>query len=143
MGKLKHYSLILSFLLVIISSCTINDSSGEEVCGDFAIESELNYNSTSSSFYTIKDVSASGNCLTITISASGCSGDRWQAELYFSEQTPESSPIQRFSKLSLITNEACLAVFEKSFTFNIGNMRSENDPFALKLDGWDNQIIIN
>ncbi|MDT7831310.1 hypothetical protein RQM59_02905 [Flavobacteriaceae bacterium S356] len=143
MGKLKQYTLAMSCLFVILSSCSEKGISGVGFCGDYAIEDESRYVSTVSTNYTIKDVVAAGNCITITISASGCSGDRWRGTLYFSEQIVETTPNQRSSKLSLVTNEACLAVIEKSFTFNIGNMRPENEPFMLKLEGLNYPIVIN
>lgn len=141
MGKLKYIISLLGGLL-IINSCTVNHSSELEICGNYAIEDEINY-ASSVSFYTIKEVSVIGNCLKITISASGCSGDRWQANLYFSEQISETSYIQRFSNLILETNEACLAVFEKTFVFDLSNMRPNNNSFILNLNGWNTQIIIN
>jgi len=143
MGKLKYYTLGIGCLFVILSSCSLNRSSGEEVCGDFAIEDESNYSSTTSSNYTIKDVVVVANCLTITVAASGCNGDMWESTLYLSEQTLQTVPIQRFSKLSLVTNEACLAVFDKSFSFDISNIRPENESFILTLEAWDHQIVIN
>ncbi len=133
----------MSCLFVILSSCSVREASGVEVCGEFAIEDESNYVSTTSSNYRIKEVLAVGNCITVTIEASGCSGDRWRGTLYFSELIVETTPNQRYSKLSLVTNEACLAVIEKSFTFNIGNMRPDNEPFMLKLEGLDQPIVIN
>lgn len=143
MGKLKRYTLAMSCLFVILNSCNASDPSGAGFCGDYAIEDEAKYVSTSSTEYTIKDVVAFGNCITITINASGCSGDRWRGTLYFSEQVVETTPNQRYSKLSLFNDEACLAVFEKSFTFNIGNMRPNNEPFMLMLEGLNQPIVIN
>lgn len=143
MGKLKQYTLAMSFFFVILSSCDVGDPSGVGFCGDYAIEDEQSYVSTTSSSYTIKDILAVGNCITVTISASGCSGERWHGTLYFSEHVVETTPNQRFAKLKLLDDEDCLAVLDKSFTFNIGNMRSNEEPFMLKLEGLNQPIIIN
>lgn len=143
MGKLKRYTLAMNCLFVILSSCSVSDPSGAGFCGDFAIEDEANYVSTTSSNYEIKDVLAVGNCITITISSSGCSGDRWRGTLYFSEQILQTTPNQRFARLLLTNDEACLAVFDKSFTFNIGNMKPNDEPFMLKLEGLNHPIVIN
>jgi len=75
-----------------------------------------------------------GDCLNISISASGCSGETWVLELIDSEGVMESLPPQRNLKLILTNSEACLAVFTKTQSFDLTQLRVEED---------ENEVILN
>ena len=106
------------------------------------IDSNL-YNQSESNNYSITNVQLNGNNLTIRISSSGCSSDSWKAILIDANEILESYPVQRKIKLSLENNEACLAVFEKEFTFDISSLKEDYDTVLLNLKGWDTQINYN
>ena len=65
---------------------------------------------------------------------------------YLIENLPEileSNPVQRNIKFSLENTEACLAIFEKEFTFEIGVLKEDFTEVILNLTGWDTQINYN
>lgn len=107
-----------------------------------SIDSNL-YEKTKTNNYTITNVQLSGDLITIKISASGCSGGSWKAALVDANEILESQPVQRNIKLSLENNEACLAVFEKEFTFNIKMLKENYSEVLLNLKGWNTQINYN
>ncbi|MFT4568686.1 MAG: hypothetical protein ACI9FN_003655 [Saprospiraceae bacterium] len=78
-------------------------------------------------FINIVDASLEGDCLTIFYSASGCSGDSWEVNLYDSGAVAESEPEQRYLRLSMMNPEACLAVFTKERSFDISDLQIENN----------------
>lgn len=138
--KVKVLLGIIYFLCCIACNETIDDPilQNEAV----VINSGL-YNATNSNNYTITDVSVNANLLTLKISGSGCSGDSWKAVLVDANQILESYPIQRNIKLALENKEACLAVFEKEFTFDVSVLKENYTEIILNLDGWNAQIRIN
>ncbi len=94
------------------------------------IDSEA-YDKGSKDFIKIIDASLEGDCLTISYSASGCSGDSWEVNLYDSGAVAESEPEQRYLRLSMKNPELCLAVFIKERSFNISDLQIENNGVLL------------
>ena len=144
MGKLIR---IVFFVCVvgILGSCSVNDEIPlSAACGNLVTEDQSFYDAISTNNYTITGVSIDRNCLTISISSSGCSGNSWAGTLVAAEDQQPSIPPKRELRLSLINNEACLAVFQRSFTFNLNNIRpDDSEILVLDLEGWDQQIILN
>lgn len=144
MGKLKW---IVCVLLVVgaFSACSVNDEIPLSVpCGNPVVENQNVYAATSTSNYTITNVSIERNCLSITISSSGCSGQSWAGSLIAAEEQPPSIPAQRDLRFALTNDEACLAVFERTFMFDISNIRIDDpDLLVLNLEGWNQQIVVN
>lgn len=99
------------------------------------------YNSTETKYYSIKKVEVSDNLLTITISSSGCNGTTWIANLIDSGDIAESSPVQRYAKIQLKNQEACLAIVTKDFTFNISDLKV-GEKNILHLEGWNKTITL-
>lgn len=139
---MKSKILIISLFLVSIFSCEENDVSDDFRNESVIIDSNL-YNQSESNNYSITNVQLNGDNLTIRISSSGCSSDSWKAILIDANEILESYPVQRKIKLSLENNEACLAVFEKEFTFDISSLKEDYDTVLLNLKGWDTQINYN
>ncbi len=139
---MKSKILIISLFLISIFSCEENIVSDDFRNESVIIDSNL-YNQSESNNYSITNVQLNGNNLTIRISSSGCSSDSWKAILIDANEILESYPVQRKIKLSLENNEACLAVFEKEFTFDISSLKEDYDTVLLNLKGWDTQINYN
>jgi len=119
----------------------INDPSLEPLCDESTSINEALYNDGPKDFIDIKDASITGDCLTISYSASGCSGDSWEVNLYDSGKVAESEPEQRYLRLSMMNPEACLAVFEKERTFDISNLQIENNgTLILHLEDYEESL---
>lgn len=142
MGKLtikKVLIIAISFLCFTACDDDVNSIFDDSTV---VIDNSI-YQSTITNNYTISNVNLSGNLLTIKVSSSGCSGDSWKAILVDANEIAESDPVQRFIKLSLENKEACLAVFEKEFTFDITKLTKDFYRLTLNLEGWNNQINYN
>ena len=134
--------LILTLLTVSFLSCNENDVTDNYLNEAVIINNSL-YNNTVTNNYSISNIQLNGNNLTLKISASGCSGDSWKAVLIDANEILESFPVQRNIKLALENNEACLAVFEKEFTFDISILKEDFSEIILNLEGWNAQISYN
>lgn len=140
MGKLmKKKFLILLALTVLFFKCDEKDIDVNYENENVVVNNSL-YNQTETNNYTITNVQLTENELTVKISSSGCSGDSWKAILVDANLILESFPIQRNIKLALENNEACLAVFEKEFTFDISTLKEDYESLYLNLEGWNSQI---
>jgi hypothetical protein len=137
--KKTLYFLIFSFILIACDEKNDNTNLQNETV---FIDNNL-YQETTTNNYTITDVQLEGHLLTIKISSSGCSANSWKAILVDANEILESDPIQRNIKLSLENNEACLAVFEKQFTFDITILKEEFSEVIFNLEGWNHQIKYN
>ena len=136
---------LLFLILILLCSCSVNsDAAIIEPCGDFVIENQSMYNATDTSNYTITDVNVLNNCITVRLTSSGCDGNSWTASLIDSEQETLSIPPERFLRLELTNNEACQAVFERSYTFDIGMIRpAGSGTLVVNLEGWNAPIVVN
>lgn len=146
MKNRNRFVSLLCIVFLSLSSCSVDeaDSSFSVSCGNPVIENENAYTTIVTSGYTIEAVVIQGNCLTVTVMASGCDGSTWDASLIASEDQPQTTPPQRSVKLDLTNNEACLAVVQRNFTFDIGPIRPQgSELWGLNLEGWNQQIIIN
>ena len=131
---------LLFLIIILLYSCNTETTTVEEPCnGDSIIVDQERFNTIDTSNYTITGVSVLNDCLTITLTSSGCNGNSWTASLIDSGLKTLSIPPQGALKLSLTNNEACLAVFERSYIFNINS----DIPFIYSLEGWNIPIVIN
>lgn len=123
-----------SFLCLCLMNMQCNDDDITVTpCGtDVIVDNDI-YEIAESDYYTIGDIVINDDCLTVTISASGCDPNNWEMTLIDSEAIAESMPPQRYLKLTTYTNEACLAVFNKEETFDLR---------PLRLDGV-NEVLLN
>lgn len=112
---------------VINVELIIKDPSTTVICDESTSIDEELYSEGPKDFIKITNAFIIGNCLTIAYSASGCSGDSWEVNLYDSGSVAESEPEQRYLRLSMQNPEACLAVFEKERSFDISNLQIENN----------------
>lgn len=140
MGKLitaKTFTIIAA--IICFTGCNENIN-GSIVTNESVIINNSLYASTITDNYTITDVKLENDILTVKISSSGCSRDSWQAFLVDANEILESYPVQRNIKLALDNKEACLAIFEKEFTFNLSVLKEDFSELYLNLDGWNNPI---
>ncbi|WP_299119438.1 hypothetical protein [uncultured Winogradskyella sp.] len=94
-------------------------------CDDLVVVDNSTYQTVESAFYSLISADISDDCLLVNISSSGCDGSTWILTLVDSEDIAESLPPQRYLKLSLVNNEACLAVFNKEQSFDLTPLRIE------------------
>lgn len=142
MGKLNMNNLLFLIASVfLLNSC---DDKNDAIILEYesVVINNVLYNETINN-YIITDVQLNENLLTIKISTSGCNSNNWKTVLIDANEILESFPIQRNIKLYLENNEACLAVFEKEFTFNISILKEGFSEIVLNLNGWNNQINYN
>ncbi len=139
-----NFSVLFVFMLLSIScSQDDEDSSTELTCGDDAmIASEEDYDSIDTSNYSIIDVQLDGDCLKLTINASGCDGESWESYFYSVDAFYAVFPRQRVAKLELINNEACLAVIESIQEFDLTPFQLEGQSdVRITISGWDQQLV--
>ena len=117
--------LSLFCLLLMNFQCDDDDDVQLSMCDATVIVDNLAYQTTESSFYSLVSAEIVGDCLRVNISSSGCNGSSWILTLVDSEDIAESIPPQRYLKLLLANNEACLAVFNKEQSFDLTALRIE------------------
>ena len=130
----------IAFLNILFLACSASDTKDLNLCNKCVIIDNAIYNNTTTTNYTINNVTLSGDILTIKIAASGCSGNSWSATLIDANEVLESFPIQRNIKVHFKNTEACLAFFEKEFVFNIKKLKENKSEIILNLEGWHSQI---
>lgn len=130
----KIFTPIICSILLILSSCSSSDD--KTSCAKNAqTVSQETFNNVITN-YTITDVALNEDCLDITISSSGCSGESWQMSLF-------SNP-QRDLKVKLVNQELCLAVLEKTTSFSLIPLRIQGQhQVTLNIDGWAEPIVYN
>ena len=115
----------MSFLL-LNTQCEDDDVGIQPTdCDYFAIVDDDQYQNATSGFFQIVSAEINGDCLNLEISASGCDGSTWSLELFASSDIMESMPVQRSIRAVFANNEACLAVFTRTITFDLSNLQIE------------------
>lgn len=94
--------------------------------------------------FSIENAEIIDDCLSLRIGASGCDGSSWHFDLVDSGAVVESFPEQRFLKLQLINNEACLAVIGRTVSFNLSSLQIEGShEIILQIEGFGASIAYN
>lgn len=138
-------SIVLVLFLCI--SCKGDDSNccpnpTPTSCDELAVVNEVKYNQTPTTNYTITKVVLNGDCIEVTISSSGCDPNNWDMNFIASENVMESFPVQCRAKIQLINNEACLAVFQKTISFDLIPLRVQGqNQVQIHLQGWNTSIM--
>ena len=118
----------------------INMLSVDEI-GKLVVDNEA-FNNVPNNDLTIQDVQVSGDWLTISFAASGCSGKTWKVKLVgHKDDIMESDPPQRPLRLSLKNEESCLAVIVKKLVFNIQELSVEGNSVYLNIEGYKDKIL--
>jgi SAM-dependent MidA family methyltransferase len=140
MKKILPFLFFVSFLA---SSCSNDDCPSNSVsCGTNAIlVANETLDAIQTNNYQIQSVTLSGNCLEVTIASSGCNADNWTMNLFSNTTFFDSFPLQRFAKIEVITNEACLAVLQKTVYFDLQPFQIEGqDSVTIMIEGWNTPV---
>lgn len=141
--KYLNYISLLICLFTIISAC---DKPSDEFpvnnnCEKECIISAQEYAAEATYVFSILAASISEDCLEIKFSTSGCDADIWETDLIDANEILESFPEQRRLKLVLENPGECLAVFKKTVSFDIRNLRlGDSGEIILNLQDWDEQL---
>lgn len=116
--------LVLSMLCLLMMNMQCDDDDVTTLpCGSEIVLDNNAFETSESDYYTINNIYFNDDCLTVEYTASGCDSNTWVMTLIDSENIAESMPPQRYLKLSLFNNEACLAVFNSQETFDLVPLR--------------------
>ncbi|MEZ4786805.1 MAG: hypothetical protein R2790_02720 [Flavobacterium haoranii] len=140
---------VFFFLLVgmfFLTSCngdddnTTTNPSTCDLTAQIIAESNFDAIETSNVFLTI--VTLNGNCLEVTLGSSGCDPNNWEMNLYGIPDFDPVVPVQRDVKVELINNEICLAIFEKTVSFDLTPFQvvGQNE-VVLNIEGWSEPIV--
>jgi hypothetical protein len=141
---MKNSLKVLLCLILLNISCS-DDNNNNNVnsnCDKLSqVISEENFQDVITANYMITNAALDGDCLSVTISSSGCNGETWEMKLLGTNNVMESLPLQRDVKIELDNQELCLAVFQKTVSFDLIPFRVEGqNQVDLHLDGWDETI---
>lgn len=110
-------------------------------CDALTLINKDKYNSVSTADVKIEKVEILDQCLEITYSAGGCSGDSWLVSLIDSGEILESLPPQRNLKFSIVNNEPCKALIRKTTAFNISNLQLNEGSVYLNIKNSDHRVL--
>jgi len=138
---MKNIFTIVTALLVLC--CDADDSTGTTAdltvtpeCGSLVIVDKEQYDTSEA--HIPGEVAIQGNCISITLGASGCDGSSWNATLIDSEAIAESSTLQRYLKVVLENNEDCTAVIQRTFEFDLQPIQLTGEQeILLNISGWE------
>ena len=136
-------SLFICLLFSLFPACSESSSKDYENCDKQSqIISNQAYADLATMNYTITAVALNVNCLDVTISSSGCSGNTWETNLFSTNNLPDTFPLQRNLKLQLIYQEFCLAIIQKTVSFDLTPLQiAGQNQITLNIDGWGQQIV--
>lgn len=131
---------------VFVFNCSSDDSSPAPVqseCDKYAkVVTENQYNQISTESYTITNVSIDEDCLSVTLSSSGCDGSTWIMDLYSDNVYFDSDPLQRRVKVGLENPEACSALVTKTLSFDLRPYRLVGqNQVPLQIEGWETTVV--
>lgn len=136
------FTLYVLIATLLISCSTDDNSTSKDDCDSTSeVISENNFDAINTSNYVISDVQLNGNCLEVTIGSSGCDPTPWEMNLYSTNAFYDIYPLKRAVKIELINNQECLAVFEKTISFDLTPFQIESqNEIPLNIEGWNEQI---
>ncbi len=111
-------------------------------CNEKAVLDHVAFPQVNTNNYGITNVVLNGDCLEITVSSSGCNPNNWDMNLIGVASTTNIYPPLFHAKVELINNEECLAVFQKTVSFDLTpfQMAGQNT-VQIDIDGWNNTIM--
>lgn len=139
--KKAFFGMFVILCFVNMQCETEGAPSGDNVCDQTTLVNKTLYNNLVSANFTIVNAEIADDCLTIEISASGCDGNSWGFKLVDSGLIAESSPEQRYLKFQLTNEEACLAVFKRTASFNLTPLQiNGSHEIVLHLEGLQSSL---
>lgn len=138
--------MLFTLFAVLVFSCTrqnqkyIDTSPGN--CENGITISAHKFSQASSNTFRITKAVIKGDCLEITITASGCNGKSWNAALVTNGAVAESYPPQMFLKILFTNTELCLAMHTRTFSYNLSPLKVQGtNKLALNLQGYDGALL--
>lgn len=98
--------------------------------------------------YQIVDASVEGRCLSVTISATGCSSEAWRVGLHTTGEVAESSPTQTSALLVFDDGVGddemtCQAIIEETYRFDLTPYLSDGAlPTTFSITGTETTLSI-
>ena len=96
-------------------------------CETKVIQDSLRYNSVPNTFFTLSNAVIFDNCLSFDLSASGCSGDSWKVNVIDAQTIAYTNPITKNLRIEFVNNEPCMAVFSKTYFFDLRPLQQNSD----------------
>jgi len=142
---MKRLLFLATLFSLCLNSCSDNDDIGAKVsnCNQQAqIVEEGIFTAIETYNYQISNVVLNQDCLEITIWSSGCDANNWEMKLFSHNNFSTVIPLQRFAKIELINNEICLAILQKTVSFDLAPFQVQGqNQVPINLEGWNEQII--
>ncbi|GAB4232992.1 MAG: hypothetical protein Tsb0034_06040 [Ekhidna sp.] len=136
MGKIIFKIGLLSVLLMF--GCEEELPIGE--CGKKAIFMEEDGTVISDPFQ-ITAARIEDKCLAVEVTAGGCDGESWEANLFIYPLFAESYPPQGGAILSFKDEELCEAAIKRTFYFDLSALDQVSDRVILSIDGYDEALL--
>lgn len=135
--------IILSvFSIFLVLSCSDDDEVTTSAC-DFNITiDEERYLAPSPSVYNVSNAKINGDCLEITIQASGCSGDSWEIGLFSNYAITNGFTTYVAFSLKLKNLELCEAYLTKTYSFDLSETIGNTTDTHISVDGWNDVLQI-
>lgn len=143
MSFVKKIFLLVSILIL---SCNSDDDTNpiESNCESQAIIDLVTFQLIQTGNYGINSVIINENCIEIKISSSGCDPNNWTMNFKTVPSTTAVSPHLFHAKVELINNEECLAVYEKTRSFDLTPLQIQGqNSIQLQIQGWNTPVIYN
>ncbi|MDO5655904.1 MAG: hypothetical protein Q4G27_07170 [Flavobacteriaceae bacterium] len=139
----RFLSLIMLGMFLISCSSDDLDTQKNNICEDVSeIVSDEFFQLIETTNYHITDLEISDNCLRISVSSSGCDPTNWNMKLFSTNSFYTVQPYERILKIELNNNQSCLAVFEKSVSFDLIPYQIQGQSETpLHIVGWNEPII--
>ena len=137
--------IVIVGILFMLVGCSSDDDNGQiiETSCDALSEVLVNddFEAIASTGFGITQVTVDEDCLLVTIGDSGCNPDNWDMNLYSTDAFFTGLPTLRAVKVEVINNEACLAAFEKTRSFDLIPFQLENqNEIILAIEDWAEQV---
>lgn len=120
---------IVLLLTVVGFSCRrsslVEESRNSQPCGKAVVVNAPDFSTVSTDHFVIADALISGDCLTLKVGSSGCSGNTWQADILHAVSDAAVYPKQHALKVVFTNRELCAAAFGKSFEFDLYPLRQK------------------
>lgn len=133
---MKFYKLTMTlccFTFLLMNTQCDDEDEIQAPCGQTVVVDSGFFETAESDLYELIDVQIIGNCLNVSVSASGCDGNTWSLVLVDSGSVSESLPEQRDLRLVFSNEEICQAVVTQERSFDLN---------AIRIIG-TNEIILN
>lgn len=138
---MKTLSLVIGTILLSLSFTSCKKDNNTFGCDKQVVISADEYQSAPNNQLTINSLEINGDCLTISFSSGGCSGDTWELKLIADEAILLSNPPQRNLRLSLKNEELCEAYITKEIIFDISKLQLDGNKVLLNITNSNDQIL--